>query len=116
MSNQENKQYSEVHLQFASLLDALSHPARLKVVEHLAGYYECPAGTISKKLPLCKSTVSQHMAKLREVGLISCNAQGACQEYKLNEEKLEEFIDMFNSFMQGISATSKNKKECCSSV
>lgn len=38
----DNKEYPDNLLQLSVLLDALSHPARLKVVEYLAGYQECP--------------------------------------------------------------------------
>ena len=116
MNEHGKNEYSEFIIQFASLLNALSHPARLTIVEHLAGYKECSAGTISKKLPICKSTVSQHMAKLREAGLIVCNQQGTCLEYRLNEKKIEDTWELFKSFMQEIRVTSKNKKECCPSL
>lgn len=97
-----NQKYTDQLLQLSALLHALSHPARLQVVEHLARYHECPAGTISEKLPLCKSTVSQHLALLRNAGLISCNPRGTCQEYRLNVEKLVELGKIFDLYLKAI--------------
>lgn len=73
------KKYTHTQTDLSSLLDALSHPARLQIVEHLAQYEECPAGKISEKLPLSKSTVSLHLAKLKETGLITCSPYGFYQ-------------------------------------
>ena len=63
--------YQEISIKLSTLLDALSHPARIQILLHLSEHENCPAGNISDRLPLCKSTVSQHLAKLKEVGLIS---------------------------------------------
>ena len=106
------KKYTNTQTDLAVLLDALSHQARLQIVEHLAQYDECPAGKISEKLPLSKSTVSQHMTKLKEAGLISCSPYGICQHYKLNDEKVVEAIDALNGFLQNLNEKRENKK-CC---
>ena len=106
------KKYTNTQTDLAVLLDALSHPARLQIVDHLAQYDECPAGKISEKLPLSKSAVSQHMAKLKEAGLISCSPYGICQHYKLNDEKVVEAIDALNGFLQNLNEKRENKK-CC---
>ena len=106
------KKYTNNQTDLAAVLDALSHPARLQIVEHLAQYDECPAGKISEKLPLSKSTVSQHMTKLKEAGLISCSPYGICQHYKLNDEKVVEAIDALSGFLQNLNEKRENKK-CC---
>jgi ArsR family transcriptional regulator, arsenate/arsenite/antimonite-responsive transcriptional repressor len=108
--------YSEIFIELAASLQALAHPARLQIVEHLAKYHECPAGAISSELPLSKSTVSQHMAKLREAGLISCNPDGVCQNYRLNMEKLNEVIHQLESFGDYVEILSKTKTNCKKSV
>jgi len=78
--------YQDITLKLAPMLDALSHPARLQIVLHLAKYKNCPAGSISTRLPLCKSTVSQHMSKLKKAGLITCTPDGVYQNYQLNDK------------------------------
>jgi len=106
------KKYTNTQTDLAVVLDALSHPARLQIVEHLAQYDECPAGKISEKLPLSKSTVSQHMTKLKEAGLISCSPYGICQHYKLNDEKVVKAIEALSGFLQDLNEKRENKK-CC---
>jgi ArsR family transcriptional regulator, arsenate/arsenite/antimonite-responsive transcriptional repressor len=110
------EKYNETFIELASALQALAHPARLQIVEHLAKYHECPAGAISSELPLSKSTVSQHMAKLREAGLISCSPDGVCQNYRLNMEKLNEVIHQLESFGDYVDLLSKTKTNCKKSV
>ena len=106
------KKYTNTQTDLAAVLDALSHPARLQIVEHLAQYDECPAGKISEKLPLSKSTVSQHMTKLKEAGLITCSPYGICQHYKLNDEKVVEAIEALNGILQKLNEKRENEK-CC---
>jgi ArsR family transcriptional regulator len=109
---EDHKKYKPELRELATLLDALSHPARLQIIEHLSEYHECPAGTISDELPICKSTVSQHMTKLKEVGFIVCNPFGACQNYKLNEQRINELEKLVCDFIDCISASAINKSNC----
>ncbi|MGM0621774.1 MAG: ArsR/SmtB family transcription factor [Bacteroidota bacterium] len=110
------EKYNETFIELAAALQALAHPARLQIVEHLAKYHECPAGAISSELPLSKSTVSQHMAKLREARLISCSPAGICQNYKLNENRLNEVIQQMESFGDVVNLLSKSKVNCKNSI
>jgi DNA-binding transcriptional ArsR family regulator len=41
-----NTNYQDITLKIAPLFDALSHPARLQILIHLAKYRNCPAGNI----------------------------------------------------------------------
>jgi ArsR family transcriptional regulator, arsenate/arsenite/antimonite-responsive transcriptional repressor len=106
------EKYNEKFVELPTALQALAHPARLQIVEHLAKYHECPAGAISKELPLSKSTVSQHMAKLRETGLISCSPEGVCQNYRLNENRLNEVFQLIESFGESVNFLAKAKTKC----
>jgi ArsR family transcriptional regulator, arsenate/arsenite/antimonite-responsive transcriptional repressor len=107
-----SEKYNETFIELATFLQALAHPARLQIIEHLAKYHECPARAISSELPLSKSTVSQHMAKLREAGIISCSPNGVCQNYRLNTEKLNEVIHQLGSFGNYADILSKTKTNC----
>ncbi|MFW5756078.1 MAG: ArsR/SmtB family transcription factor [Tangfeifania sp.] len=111
-----SEKYNETFTALAAALQALSHPARLQVVEHLAKYNDCPAGAISKELPLSKSTVSQHMAKLRKAGLITCYPNGVCQSYRLNTDKLNEVIQLVESFGLHVNSLAELKTTCKQSV
>lgn len=105
--------YQDISVKLAPLLDALSHPARLQILLHLAKYKGCPAWNISNQLPISKSTVSQHMAKLKEVGLIECNADGTSQQYRLSDDAFALLKTYFLDFFSEIEASKDNRVECC---
>lgn len=101
----ETTNYNDIAMKLASLFEALSHPARIQILMTLSDKLECPAGTISAQLPLCKSTVSQHMAKLKETGLITCTPEGVCQNYRIQRENLAIFTSLYLEFLQQLDIT-----------
>jgi len=105
-------EYQDISLKLAPMLDALSHPARLQIIIHLAKYFDCTAGSISERLPLSKSTVSQHLSKLKEIGLITATPDGICQRYRLNDEMLNELNLQYHLMLNTIRELSKTKIDC----
>jgi len=108
----ETLEYQDISLKLAPMLDALSHPARLQIILHLAKYNGCPAGSISERLPLSKSTVSQHLAKLKEAGIITSAPDGQCQRYSLNEKAISDLNEHYHSLITTINELSKAKIDC----
>ena len=108
----ETKVYRGISIELATLLDALSHPARLQIIMHMAKYKNCPANNISSRLPLSKSTVSQHMSKLKMAGLIICNPKGVCNRYELNYEKLYLLKKYFSDLINEIDSWKDKQMEC----
>lgn len=105
--------YNDIALSLACMLNALSHPARLQIMLHLAKYNGCQAGRISSRLPLAKSTVSEHLNKLKEAGLITCTLNGICSNYQISDAGFELLVNGFDSF---ISLMEQNRAEpgvCC---
>jgi DNA-binding transcriptional ArsR family regulator len=49
---------------------ALSHPARVAILQLLIKKQACICGDIVDELPLSQSTVSQHLKELKAAGLI----------------------------------------------
>jgi ArsR family transcriptional regulator, arsenate/arsenite/antimonite-responsive transcriptional repressor len=60
----------------ATLAKAMGHPVRAAIVRMLAAEETCQYGDLSDRLPLAKSTVSQHLKILREAGLVRVEADG----------------------------------------
>ncbi len=56
--------------ELATFAKVISHPARLAILKYLAETKTCISGDISDQLPLSRTTVSQHLKELRELGLI----------------------------------------------
>lgn len=107
--------YNKIAIKLSPMLNALSHPARLQIMLHLAKYNGCQAGSISARLPLAKSTVSEHLSKLREVGLIICDADGKCLNYRISDDGFKMLNEVFKEFLTSIEQE-QAKPRTCSSV
>lgn len=63
---------------------AFSHPARITILEHLLLNGVTPFYIIAKKIPLAKTTVSQHFRALRNSGFIESFERYPHTYYRLN--------------------------------
>jgi ArsR family transcriptional regulator len=72
----------------ALLAKALGHPARVRIIRHLAHRKSCMCGDIVKELPLAQSTVSQHLKVLKNAGIIQGTIDGPCVCYCLDSSAL----------------------------
>ena len=109
----ETSDYNEIALKLSPMLHALAHPARLQIMLHLAKYNGCQAGSISGKLPLAKSTVSEHLSKLKEAGLITCIAEGICSNYQISDEGYEMIKASLNEFLELMEFSRAKRSDCC---
>jgi DNA-binding transcriptional ArsR family regulator len=71
------------HDALASVCKALGHPARVQIIRLLAGQEECRGADVFAELPLAQSTVSQHIAKLKDAGVIRSTPRGTSMVYCL---------------------------------
>lgn len=72
----------------AAGLKALSHPARLAILQTLAKRGTCICGEIVDVMPLAQATVSQHLKVLKDAGLINGEIDGQKSCYCLNTKTL----------------------------
>jgi len=70
----------------AEALKVLSHPQRLRILELLDIRGECCAGEILEALGLDQSAVSQHLAKMRQAGIIACRPDGTKRYFRVANE------------------------------
>lgn len=91
--------------QYARLL---SHPARIAIIRLLADKKQCISGDIAEELPLSRSTVSQHLQELKQVGLIKGEICGLNVNYCLNVEKWQEVRRYFEQLFSDTTHTSFN--------
>lgn len=85
----------------ACLFRGLSDPARLAILRHLAqGAHRVV--DLTAHLGLAQSTVSGHLACLRDCGLIASRAQGRASVYSLARPEL---LTLFAAAEQVLSAT-----------
>ena len=80
---------------------ALSHPARLAILQTLALRGACICGEIVDVMPLSQATVSQHLKILKNAGLITGEIDGQRSCYCINTENIsvlrERFGQLFGS-------------------
>lgn len=83
----------------AELLRALSSAPRLLVMCHLAASGELSAGQLVERVGLSQSALSQHLAKLREQGLVAYRRESQSLRYRVADPKalrlLETLHDLF---------------------
>ena len=89
----------------AMFAKAMSHPARLAILQYLADTKTCISGDISDFLPLSRSTVSQHLSELKKMGLIIGEIEGLKINYCLNQDIISKNKQMFDSFFDKIEPT-----------
>ena len=75
----------------ASLFRALGDPARLAILRHLA-LGEHRVVDLTAHLGLAQSTVSGHLACLRDCGLVESRAEGRASVYSLTRPELLELL------------------------
>lgn len=90
----------------ADLAKALGHPARIAILQYLAGQNTCICGDIVEELPLSQATVSQHLAELKRVGLIKGEIDGPKMCYCIDKKAWNEAKNLLSQFMGDV-------KKCC---
>ena len=84
-----SKQITSSDKELALLTRALGHPARIRIIRHLAKLTSCMCGDIVNELPLAQSTVSQHLKVLKNAGLIRGDVDGPRICYCLESTVIE---------------------------
>lgn len=72
-------------------LKALAHPSRLLAVCHI-GEKECSVGELEEFLGTTQSNVSQHLAKLRDKGILSSRRDGNQVYYRIEDRKVLDLV------------------------
>ena len=89
--------------ELASFAKVISHPARLAILKYLAETKTCISGDISDQLPLSRTTVSQHLKELRDMGLIHGEIDGLKINYCVCGSSIEEKLAKFDAFFSKIA-------------
>jgi DNA-binding transcriptional ArsR family regulator len=86
---------------------ALSHPARVAILQLLLKKQACICGDIVDELPLSQSTVSQHLKELKEAGLIKGEIEGKKICYCINEAEWENAKGYMEAFFKTVVINNK---------
>ena len=75
------------------ILKALAHPVRLCIVKGLIGKGKCNVSYMQECLNIPQSTISQHIGKLKAVGIIKGNRNGLEINYYVANEDAKKVIN-----------------------
>jgi DNA-binding transcriptional ArsR family regulator len=87
MGTTKTKDYTAQEISIAKYAKALSHPARVAILNVLLKRQSCICGDIVDELPLSQSTVSQHLKELKAAGLIKGDIDGVSVCYCIDEKE-----------------------------
>ena len=87
--NTDFEQYTEI----ADLLKALAHPVRICIIRGLMNKGSCNVSHMQDCLNLPQSTVSQHLQKLKALGIIHGERNGLEINYKICNETIINVIN-----------------------
>jgi ArsR family transcriptional regulator, arsenate/arsenite/antimonite-responsive transcriptional repressor len=105
MAQAKNSLFNQQTRETAALYKALAHPARIEILAFLSSQTSCYCGNISDEIPLSRTTVNQHLAELKQAGLIHATQKGNKVFYcvcsngieKLKQANIFLFTEIFTS-------------------
>lgn len=100
--------YTENQIRLAAIAKALSHPARIIILEILTTQSCCYSGDMAEILPIARSTLSQHLKELKNAGLIQGEIEPPKIKYCINREVWDKSSEIIIQFLN-----TKPKPQCC---
>ena len=82
--------------QAASLLKAMSNECRLLVLCYLAEEGELSVGQLGGRVGLSQSALSQHLAKLREEGLVATRKEAQTVFYRVCDPRAHQLLALLH--------------------
>ena len=84
-------------MELANTLKAISHPARLCIVKNLYLQGACNVGYFTDCMGISQPNVSQHLSKLKDLGIVEAKRQGLESYYSLVNEDVRSLVEMYFS-------------------
>ncbi len=76
----------------SAILKAIGNDKRLLLLCKIVEHGEVPAGSLIGIAGLSQSAMSQHLAKMRDEGIIAFRREGQMLYYRLADERIKELI------------------------
>ncbi|WCM92331.1 metalloregulator ArsR/SmtB family transcription factor [Acidovorax sp. NCPPB 2350] len=90
LSDQQRLQQSAA--QAAALLRAVGNEHRLLVLCLLIEHGEASVGTLLEQVDLSQSALSQHLARMREAGLVTYRREAQTLYYRIDDPAVEQLV------------------------
>jgi ArsR family transcriptional regulator len=93
-------EFSQELQEIARISKALSHPARVYILQKLSKMNSCCySGDLVEELPIGRSTLSQHLKELKYAGLIQGEINPPFIKYCINRENWERAKTLLDSLL-----------------
>lgn len=96
----------------AQVLKALAHPARLFLVERLSDGSSLRVQELAGYLDLDLSTVSRHLARLKEAGVLSSERRGNEVLYSLRVPCLQQLFGCIEAVLEARAESTRRVLAC----
>ncbi len=100
----DDKQLAKYEVR-AKIIKALAHPARLMIVDELAQHGERCVCELTEMVGSDMSTVSRHLAQLKQAGLLEDEKRGKMIFYRLRVKCLASFFQCVESVVRANAET-----------
>lgn len=94
IENESLEALAEKAADAAVLLKALANEQRLLILCHLASEGELSVGAIGERMQLSQSALSQHLARLREDGLVTFRRESQTLYYRVLDPKAQKLLEL----------------------
>ena len=92
----------------AGILQALANERRLMILCKLVEWGEAKVGTLAQAVGLSPSALSQHLAKMRDEGLVDSRRESRTVWYRIADPRIERlFATLHDLFCQPATQTDK---------
>ncbi len=78
----------------AGMMRVLGHDGRLLVLCTLVAQGECSAGSLAQEVGLSPSAMSQHLARMRDDGLLDSRREAQTVYYRIADPRLARIVAM----------------------
>ena len=95
-SRAEIEELESVAAEVAAILRALGNERRLMIVCKLAEWGEANVTALAEAVGLSQSALSQHLAKLREQGIVGFRRDSQTLWYRIADPRIEELFSMLH--------------------
>jgi len=100
MGASKARQFTQESIDLSMVARALAHPARIEIIDHLKKNSICRNSDLIPFLKLSKTTVHQHLVKLRDAHLIDYEYMKSSYLIRLNIASIEEFNEFVNQVVR----------------
>lgn len=90
------EQLAQQSAQAAALLRALANEQRLLILCHLSAAGELSVSALGERMALSQSSLSQHLARLREDGVVNFRREAQTLFYHIADEKAARILALLH--------------------